>query len=153
MTLFHVAQINIARLRHPIDAPESAGFRDNIDRMNALGESQPGFVWRGVGPEFDAIDTDGKADPMLTINTTVWDSIEALAAFAYRTDHREFVRNRSDWFVDLGRPSLAIWWIEAGRVPSLADGMAKLDLLHRLGSTAEAFDFKTRFESPLSQLR
>ena len=49
MSRNHLAQINIGTLKAPMDAPETAGFADNLDRINALAEDQPGFVWRLTG--------------------------------------------------------------------------------------------------------
>jgi hypothetical protein len=43
---------------------------------------------------------------------------------------------------------LALWWIEAGRTPSLSEALAKLDLIGRNGPTADAFDFRTVFPPP-----
>jgi len=138
---WHIAQINVAKFREAREYPVNADFEAALDEVNALAEAAPGFVWRMIGEG----DSD---DAALTINMTVWESIEQLAAFAYRNlTHRSVVRRRKDWFVEM--PAyLALWWIEAGRVPALAEGMAKLELIGRAGPTAEAFDFKTMFEKP-----
>ena len=79
---------------------------------------------------------------------TVWESIDALAAFAYRNaTHRGVMRRRKEWFVEM--PAyLALWWVRAGTVPTLAEGQAKLELIGRFGPTREAFDFKTVFPMP-----
>ena len=141
MTVWHIAQINVARFREAREHPVNAEFEAALDEVNALAEAAPGFVWRMIGEG----DSD---DPALTINITVWESIEQLAAFAYRNlTHRGVMRRRRDWFVEM--PAyLALWWIEAGRVPSLAEGMAKLEVIGRAGPTAEAFDFRTVFTKP-----
>ena len=141
MTVWHIAQINVARFREAREHPVNAEFEAALDEVNALAEASPGFVWRMIGEG----DSD---DPALTINITVWESVEQLAAFAYRNlAHRAVMRRRRDWFVEM--PAyLALWWIEAGRAPTLAEGMAKLELIGRDGPTAEAFDFRTVFEKP-----
>lgn len=139
---WHIAQINVARFREAREHPVNTDFEAALDEVNALAEAAPGFVWRMIGEG----DSD---DAALTINMTVWESIEQLAAFAYRNlTHRAVMRRRRDWFVEM--PAyLAMWWIEAGRVPALAEGMAKLELIGRAGPTAEAFDFRTVFEKPV----
>lgn len=43
---YHLAQFNIARLRAPLDSPVLAGFVDQLDAVNAIGDASPGFVWR-----------------------------------------------------------------------------------------------------------
>lgn len=142
MTVWHIAQINVARFREPRGAPVNAAFEAALDDVNALAETAPGFVWRMIGEG----DSD---DPALTINMTVWESVEQLAAFAYRNlTHRTVMRRRAEWFVEM--PAyLALWWVEAGRLPTLAEGIARLELMARVGPTAEAFDFKTVFEKPV----
>ena len=141
---FQLAQINVARLIAPLESPEVAEFRDGIAAMNALAERQPGFVWRGIGTGFDAA-SDG--DPML-VNVSVWRSVEDLAAFAYRTDHRHFVRRRHDWFEPATEACLALWWIAAGDFPTLRQAFDRLGHLRAHGPAAEAFDFRTRFAPP-----
>ncbi len=140
----HLAQINIGRLRAPTEAVESRDFMDNLAPINALAEAQPGFVWRLTGEGDDATDIKMFDDPLRILNMSVWTDVESLAAFVYRTRHRDFVRRRDEWFhatVDF----MALWWIEAGHTPTPEEGMARLDRLRRLGPTAEAFTFKSPF--------
>lgn len=138
---WNIAQINVAKFREPREHPVNADFEAALDEVNALAEAAPGFVWRMIGEG----DSD---DPGLTINITVWQSIDQLAAFAYRNlTHRAVLRRRSEWFVEM--PAyLALWWIEAGTTPSLQEGLAKLELIGRLGPTPGAFDFRTVFPPP-----
>lgn len=44
--MYHLAQLNIGKLKYPIDHPEIAEFANNLDRINALAEASKGFVWR-----------------------------------------------------------------------------------------------------------
>lgn len=144
---WHIAQINVASFREPRDSPVNAAFEAALDSVNALAEASPGFVWRMVGEGENA---DGSVfdDPRVTINLTVWESIDHLAAFAYRNaTHRGVMRRRRDWFVEMP-VYLALWWIPAGTAPDLREAKARLDLLARLGPTADAFDFKTPFPPP-----
>ena len=46
---FHLAQLNIAKFRLPMEHPQNADFINNLDRVNALAELRPGFIWRFVG--------------------------------------------------------------------------------------------------------
>lgn len=144
---WHIAQINVAKFRLPRADPANAGFEAALDEVNAAGEGSPGFVWRMIG-EGENADGSVFGDPDVTINLTVWETIEHLAAFAYRKSiHRTVMRRRAEWFVVM--PAyLALWWIPAGTIPTLAEGKRKLDLISDLGPTAEAFDFKTPFPAP-----
>ena len=138
---WHIAQINVARFRISRADPVNADFEAALDEVNPLAEAAPGFVWRMTG-EGENEDAD------LTINMTVWESIEQLSAFAYRNvTHRAVMRRKKEWFIEM--PAyLALWWIPAGTVPTLKEGQAKLELIARLGPTQEAFDFRTSFPPP-----
>jgi hypothetical protein len=145
MTSFQLAQINVARLRAPLESPEVADFRNGIEAMNALAESQPGFVWRGAGPGFNS---EPGGDPML-VNVSVWEGVEQLAAFAYRTDHRHFVRRGHEWFERPTEAWLALWWIPAGQFPTLDEAFERLNHLRAHGPSPHAFTFAERFAAPL----
>lgn len=147
MTAHHLAQVNISRLIAPIDAPETADFAAALDRINALAEAAPGFIWRLVGDGGNATDIAAFDDPAILINLSVWESPDALAAFAYRTAHVEIMRRRDEWFHKT-ETYLALWWIPAGGLPTAADARRRLETLARLGPTPEAFTFKTRFPAP-----
>jgi uncharacterized protein DUF3291 len=148
MSGFHLAQFNVARLAAPLEAPASAGFRDNLDRINALAEASPGFIWRATGDGFDSDRPATDIDPMVLANLSVWESAEALAAFAYRSAHAAFVKDRHQWFEPATEPWLVLWWLPAGTLPSRLDAFARLDHLRAHGPTAYAFDFRTRSPAP-----
>ena len=148
MSRFHLAEINIGRLRAPVDSPVLADFVANLERINALADTSPGFIWRLVGAGDDA--TDLKPDPddeMMALNMSVWESPQALGAFVYRSDHQPIMRRRGEWFEKL-ELYMALWWVPAGHTPGVAEGMARIDTLRRLGPTAEAFTFRTPFPAP-----
>jgi len=149
---FHIAEVNVGRLLAPVDHPRMADFVDALDRINALADAQPGFVWRLKGEGDNA--TDLRPDPtdaLQAINASVWESIDQLAAFAYRTEHREFVRRRNEWFETPQQPYLALWWVEAGHTPTLAECVEHLAHMRANGPSARAFDFKTRFPAPAAE--
>jgi hypothetical protein len=150
MSGFHLAQFNVARLAAPIEAPQSAEFREALDRINAIAEAAPGFVWRATGAGFDSEAPAEDIDPMILANLSVWESAEALAAFAYRTDHSHFVRNRERWFEPATQAYQTMWWIPAGTLPSREEAFGRLDHLRAHGPGVRAFDFKTRVPAPLA---
>lgn len=145
---YHLAQINIARFRLPMADPANAVFVGNLDRVNAIAEAQPDFVWRLKGDGNNALDIQAFDDPNMVINMSVWTDLDALAAFVYRNmDHREIMRRRREWFERIEN-YMALWWIPAGHIPSAAEGKARLDLLARRGPTPEAFVFPQPFPPP-----
>ena len=146
---FHIAEVNVARLLAPLDDPLIAGFVEKLDAVNAEAEASDGFVWRltsdggGASSYLRPFDDD-----RILINLSVWTSIESLHRFVYRADgHATAYRARRSWFAPITTP-LAMWWIEAGQIPSVEDAKDRLDLLERSGPTPEAFTFKTRFPPP-----
>jgi hypothetical protein len=147
---WHLAQINIGRLRAPIEDPLIAEFFGALDTINALAEASDGFVWRLQDDELGNatsihIDPD---DALLIPNMSVWTSIEALSEFVYRSDHTPFLRRRREWFERPTTAFMALWWIPAGHLPTLAEGTTRLDLLERDGPSPEAFTFRQRFAPP-----
>ncbi|WP_116997411.1 DUF3291 domain-containing protein [Desertimonas flava] len=148
---WHLAQVNIGRLRAPIDHPDIAEFKAALDTINALAESSPGFVWRLQDDAGNAtgIEVDPE-DELLIPNMSVWESVEALSEFVYRSDHTPFLRRRREWFQRFGSTFMALWWVPAGHLPTLDEAQQRLDLLERNGPTAEAFTFRHRFPQPSS---
>jgi GNAT superfamily N-acetyltransferase len=134
----HVAQLNVATLRRPIDHPESREFHEGLGPVNALAESTPGFVWRLQSDEGDATSIKVTEDPNTIINLTVWESTEALFGFAYRSMHRDFLRRRNEWFLDADRRS-AVWYVRSGTIPTVDDALSRLHFIDRFGESAFAF--------------
>jgi hypothetical protein len=148
MSGFHIAQLNVGRSVAPLDDPIMAGFMERLADINALGERSPGYVWRLQSEAGDATSIRAYDDPRMIVNLTVWESIEDLIAFAYRSGHLEVLRRRREWFEQLEGPSLVLWWLPAGELPTVAEARRRLDLLAARGPTADAFTFKVRFDPP-----
>ncbi len=147
---WHLAQFNIATMAYPIDDPRMAGFVDQLDPVNALGDAAPGFVWRHQDEAGDSTSVRVFDDPNVIINFTVWESVEALRAFTYADpSHKELLRSRREWFAptDDG-PILVMWWIPAGEIPTVAEGKARLEHLREHGPTDHAFTFRHRVAPP-----
>ncbi len=145
---FYLAEINVARLKAPLDHPMIAPFATALDPVNALADASAGFVWRLVGEAGDATDLRPFDDPDMLINMSVWESLEALAEFVYRQPlHRGIMRRRNEFFT---RPEvfLALWWVPAGHRPTIAEGLERLETLGRDGPTPRAFTFRKPFGPP-----
>lgn len=144
----HLAQVNVARLRAPLDAPELADFVAALEPVNALADAAPGFVWRLQTDEGDATSIRAFDDDMIIVNMSVWESLEALRDFVYRSDHRTFLARRRRWFERMDAPMVALWWVPAGHRPTVAEAKQRLDALEGLGPTPEAFTFRRSFPAP-----
>ena len=81
---FHIAQVNVARLREPLDHPSTQAFVAALEPINALADRSPGFVWRLQTDEGDATSLRVFDDEMIIVNMSVWESMEALRAFVFR---------------------------------------------------------------------
>ncbi len=139
---YHLAELNIGRLNHPIDAPESAEFAAALDPINLLAEVSPGFVWRLAGENGESSTyLDVSDDPRDAVNLSVWESHEALHHYVYKSGHVAYLRRRREWFEKPPEIETVCWWIEAGSIPTVDEAMAKLEQLRRDGSTNEAFTF------------
>jgi heme-degrading monooxygenase HmoA len=144
---YHVAQVNIGMPRAPIDSPLLADFMRALDPINALADESPGFVWRLQTEDGNATAIRPFEDERLMINMSVWESIDDLAAFVYRSAHVDVMRRRREWFEHM-RLYMALWWVPAGHVPTTAEARARLDHLAEHGPTPFAFTFKVRFPRP-----
>ena len=145
---YHLAQLNIARFMKPAEHPDNADFVNNLDRVNAIAESQPGFVWRLIGDGNDALDIQAFDDPNIVVNMSVWASMESLADFVYRNEeHLAIMRRRREWF-EKTKFHLVLWWVEAGHIPSLAEAKERLNLLISNGPCERAFTFRKPYPTP-----
>jgi|SRR3954447_4035710 heme-degrading monooxygenase HmoA len=138
----HLAQLNIGVLRHQKGEPGGAEFFDNLERVNAIADRMPGFVWRLQDDGGDATAFRLRDDPALAVNLSVWSSAEALQAFVFQTVHVGFYRKRASWFVPMTTPHFVMWWIPEGHIPTLEEAADRLDRLTRDGSSAEAFGWE-----------
>jgi hypothetical protein len=146
---WHLAQINIGRMLGMRGDPVVQGFYDALDEVNALADASPGFVWRLVGEEgANATDIQPTADPLLLMNMSVWTDAESLFDFVYRTAHTPVMAQRRNWVERFDGVFMALWWIPAGTIPTVNDGLSRLWHLDRFGPTPHAFTFKLRFPAP-----
>jgi len=145
---WQLAQANIARAVAPMDDPAMAEFMALLDSVNALAESSPGFVWRLKSDSGNATGIPITDDPMEILNLSVWESADALFDFVYRTRHTPVMARRREWFEKPARPHMVLWWVEAGHRPTVAEAIARLDLLAEKGPMPDAFTFKQRFPAP-----
>ncbi|WP_293912485.1 DUF3291 domain-containing protein [Deinococcus sp.] len=147
MPAVHLAQVNIARLRAPLGSPLLADFVAGLEPINALAESSPGFVWRLKDEAGDATQIPYSDDPAIIVNLSVWQSVEALREFTYRTRHTDFLKRRREWFTRLDF-AVALWWVPAGEFPTPAQARARLELLEARGPCAKVFTFGQVFGAP-----
>jgi Domain of unknown function (DUF3291) len=138
---YELAEVNVFRLRAPLDSATMRGFAAAADPVYRLAESTPGFRWRLPGPH--RVVADGPSGQLVSVS--VWDSYEALHAFTYRSLHGGLLRRRAEWFLPTPQPSTALWWVSAGDRPTVEEALRRLAFLRRYGPTAQAFGVRRRF--------
>jgi hypothetical protein len=147
---FHLAQLNIGRLVHPVDDPRIQGFLDGLDPINALAERSPGFVWRLQTESGNATDVHHpwSKDPFMLVNMSVWERPEDLREYVYRSGHIDYLQRRAEWFEKPSLPHYVLWWVPAGHIPTLGEARDRLEHYRRHGSTPHAFWFGNLFPAP-----
>lgn len=148
MPSYHLAQINVANPIDDLDSPLMASFVARLNEINALADSAKGFVWRLQNYDGDATSIRVFDDPRTLINLSVWESLEDLKHFVYRTAHVELIRNREAWFTRLSEQHQAAWWIPAGHLPSPDEGRDRLLHLRAHGASTTAFTLAKPFPPP-----
>src|SRR5215204_921116 len=147
--LYHLAQINVARALYSLDDAAMKDFVEQLDAVNALAEQGPGFIWRltadgGASSYLRAFDDD-----RMLINTSVWESVDALKDYVYRSRHGEIYSTRKKSFEPSAKSPHALWWIPAGEIPTVEVGLRRLERLRNDGPSPAVFTFKQPFKTPL----
>jgi len=144
MAHYHVAQVNIGRVRAPLDDAMMAGFVNRLDELNALADRSPGFVWRlqtesGNATYFRPYPEDDR----VLLNMSVWETVEALRHYVYETAHRELLRERHAWFEKFASAYQALWWVPARHIPGIDEARKRLAHLDAHGPTQFAFTLQS----------
>ncbi|WP_332820598.1 DUF3291 domain-containing protein [Pseudomonas sp.] len=144
MSAYQLAQLNIASMKEPLESPGMADFVANLERISALAEASPGFVWRLQDEAGDATALRPFGEEVL-VNLSLWRDVEALKDYAYKSAHAEMLKRRNEWFARMGEAHMVLWWVPAGHLPSVGEAAERLQLLRELGPTAQAFSFRQAF--------
>ncbi|HWC20242.1 MAG TPA: DUF3291 domain-containing protein [Terriglobales bacterium] len=146
MPEYHLAQVNMGRIKAPLESETMRGFMSRLAEINALADSSPGFVWRLATTEGNATYfRPYPEDDRILLNMSVWESVEALKHYVYRSAHAEVLRHRQEWFEKFAGTYLALWWVPAGHIPSIDEAKKRVAHLDANGPTQFAFTFKSIF--------
>lgn len=147
-----LAQLNIAKFRKPEKHPDNVDFVSSIDAVNAVADSEAGFVWRYTEDDDELIERWFKA-PNTLVNLSLWADIDALRSFVYRNaDHIAIMRRRKEWF-DKIDVHLVLWWVREGHIPTIEEASERLRMLKDNGPTPHAFNFRSEFPPPSSEAK
>jgi hypothetical protein len=141
----HLAQVNIARMKDALESATMAGFVARLDEINALADTSPGFVWRLQSAAGNATYLRPYADDRILFNLSVWETLEALHGYVYKSVHAAMIRQRHEWFEKFDGVYTALWWVPVGHRPSVDEAKKRLARLAENGPTPFAFTFKQSF--------
>ncbi|MDQ1008313.1 hypothetical protein QFZ82_002798 [Streptomyces sp. V4I23] len=150
MTAYELAQVNTARLKHPLDSAELKDFVDNLDPVNAVADAADGFVWRLQDTTGNATDLRVFGDDTLMVNMSVWRDTNALTAFMYQGTHRELLARRYEFFERVKEVMTTMWWVPAGHRPTVREAEERLLHVREHGPTEYAFTLRTSFPPPVA---
>jgi hypothetical protein len=139
---YHIAQVNIGRIVAELTDPAMAGFVNRLDEINALADESLGFVWRLIESEGNATYLRPFDDDRMLLNMSVWETVEQLRHFVYKTVHIELLRERQSWFEKLAGVYTALWWVPEGHIPGVDEAKQRLAYLEAHGPSEFAFTFQ-----------
>lgn len=142
--------MNIAQARDTMESETMKGFVDRLDEINTLADTAVGFVWRLHTEDGDATTIQAFDDPMLIVNMSVWEDIDSLKNYVYKSVHVELIQDRDAWFSKIKHAHQVLWWVPAGHVPTVQEGQERLELLQKNGSNQDAFTFSKPQAQPIS---
>jgi hypothetical protein len=149
MTQYNIAQLNIGRMTGiNINDPVMKEFKDQLDTINALAERTEGFVWRLKSEGGNATEFNPYSDDRIIVNFSVWESVDQLKNYVYRSAHTDVMRDRKKWFEKFGKPYYVLWYVNKGYIPTLEEAVERLEYLQQNGCTNAAFDFSNIFQPP-----
>lgn len=149
--MVHLAELNVARLIHPLDAPENAEFVAALEPINAIAESTPGFVWRLTdesGASASYVDIPEIDDPHFIVNYSIWEDLGSLRRYVTRSGHSAYLRRRRDWFEPMDEAATVCWWIPEGERPPVAEGLNRLEGLRANGPSPDGWPLTKPFDPP-----
>ena len=133
-------------MKADLDDPIMSGFVQRLGEINNLADNSKGFVWRFQTDEGDATYLRPYEDKRILFNMSVWETIDDLKNYVYSSKHLELLKSKDSWFLKLGNAHLALWWIEKGNIPTVAEALDKLKLIQANGPSPDVFNFSKLFQ-------
>lgn len=135
------ASIQGFALREPLNfeaATRAVGF---VGRSGYAGEPGPESWGEQVFPRF--LEKSGRTSGVSSLS--LWQDIESLMAFTYAGVHADALKHARHWNERQAWPSVVLFWVASGEVPSWTEAVRRFELLADRGPTPDAFSFKAAF--------
>ena len=145
----HLAQFNVARALDDLESDRLRDFMSALDRVNAVAEQSPGFVWRLQDDTGDATNIRAMDDPRLIVNLSVWETPETFERFVWKTVHKRVYEKRSKWFAQPDQAHFVMWWVPAGHIPTVEEARERLAHLTSHGESPTAFTLRGAYPPPV----
>ncbi len=139
----HLAELNIAKALDDMDSERLADFVAALDRVNALAERSPGFVWRLKDESGNATDIAVPDEPRVIVNLSVWETPHDLENFVWNTVHKRVYDKKAKWFEAPKSAHFVMWWVPEGHQPTAEEALARLADLNANGPTDQAFGWES----------
>jgi hypothetical protein len=152
-----IAFCTLGVLKAPVGDPAVQGFVNRLDTVYVAAEGSAGFFDRSIrdvetwshswGPiKIPRCAPAGVVPEQLAMTLSLWVDLTSVSRFAYRGLHGEALSKRNDWFASGSWPAYVAWWVDADQHPSWSEAAERLDLLHEMGPTPQAFTFRQAFD-------
>ncbi len=154
MANYELAQLNIAHLLAPLDSGQLSDFVNNLDRINTLAEASDGFVWRLKDETGNATDLNHPFPNDIIVNLSVWQSVELLQDYVFRSAHSDIMKRKKEWFYPAQEANMVLWWVKAGHRPTALEAHTRLMQLRAGEQTADqpaVFTFSRAQPAPDSE--
>ena len=135
----HIAHISIGLVKYPLDDPRNAEVVNSLEKIYGEAEAFEGFIWRKPDEEIFAELAELGRDPAEILSLTVWTNMDELKQYTYGGLHKYFMDNADKWFDKFGPPALAMWPVDPGNRPTVAEALERLEHLAANGPSDYAF--------------
>ena len=140
-------QLNLAKMRTPFNDSLFDDFKEQLESLHTLAESNLGFLWRyrGEKDEGGFIKPYTNA-PLIMGNMSAWSSYRALYEYTFSSAHLAILKEKRKWFERMPVPYTVLYYgvmedLLKPDIELLDEAKRRLSYLSVHGETTVAFGF------------
>jgi len=146
--MHYIAQANYSQWIADISQESMLTFIEQVERVHHHAENSKGYVWRyEYDPQTHTLDALFGIERII-FNMTVWETVEDLKNFSFKTLHGGVMKRRKEWFNSQLLQRSVLWWVPDNHIPTTEEAKNRFELLNKQGPSEEAFTFKKLFLAP-----